>query len=208
MPGRGLVVSLKRRSIPVSVGNKAMNLHHLLGHKRVIPETFVCTWQAYERYRGNDLSLVEDLKSELAPVIHPGKSYAIRSSANVEDSLDRSFAGQFKSLLNINSVDDVIMAIWSVWSSTDTSTVQAYQQARKTPEDQLKMAVIIQEMVPAVYSGVALSKNPVSGADEIIVEAVKGEGEQLVQGGVTPLRWVNKWGSWLEKPEEDQFPPS
>ena len=59
-----------------------------------------------------------------------------------------------------------------------------------------------------VYSGVALSKNPVTGGDEVVVEAVSGLGTQLVQSGRTPHRWVNKWGNWLEKPRESGLPDS
>jgi pyruvate,water dikinase len=62
------------------------------------------------------------------------------------------------------------------------------------------MAVIIQEMVSAQVSGVAFSKNPITGLDEVLVEAVRGTGEALVQDGVTPQRWVSKWGTWTEFP--------
>ncbi len=56
------------------------------------------------------------------------------------------------------------------------------------------MAVIIQDMIDPVLSGVSFSKNPITGLDEIVVEAVQGSGTALVQAGVTPFRWVNKWG--------------
>ena len=36
-----------------------------------------------------------------------------------------------------------------------------------------------------------------------MVEAVPGSGEALVQDGVTPFRWVNRWGKWLVYPEAD-----
>jgi pyruvate,water dikinase len=45
-------------------------------------------------------------------------------------------------------------------------------------------------MVPQVLSGVAFSINPLTGASEVVVEAVKGSGEALVQQGMTPMRWV------------------
>ncbi len=64
------------------------------------------------------------------------------------------------------------------------------------------MAVIIQEMVPSKVSGVAFSKNPYTGLDEVLVEAVRGSGELLVQEGITPQRWVNKWGTWTSIPED------
>ena len=40
-----------------------------------------------------------------------------------------------------------------------------------------------------------------TGMDEIIVEATLGNGEDLVQSGITPERWVNKWGEWTLNPE-------
>jgi pyruvate,water dikinase len=52
---------------------------------------------------------------------------------------------------------------------------------------------------------VAFSRNPLTGLDEIVVEAVKGSGEALVQGGVTPERWVHKWGQWIAQPQESQI---
>ncbi len=45
------------------------------------------------------------------------------------------------------------------------------------------MAVIIQEMVHSQASGVALSRNPVTGADEVVVEAVQGLGMRLSRVG-------------------------
>src|SRR5690606_15573412 len=71
---------------------------------------------------------------------------------------------------------------------------------------ELKMAVIVQEMVTPVFSGVAFSKNPVTGADEIVVEAVEGTGEALVQGGCTPDRWIYKWGEWVTVPQTPKIP--
>jgi pyruvate,water dikinase len=65
------------------------------------------------------------------------------------------------------------------------------------------MAVIIQEMIsPPRVSGVAFRKNPITGLDEVIVEAVRGSGEALVQEGVTPDRWINKWGTWTSTPDD------
>lgn len=53
-------------------------------------------------------------------------------------------------------------------------------------------------MVDACCSGVSFSRNPVTGAAEIIVEAVEGPGEELVQKGVTPLRWKFRGGVIVE----------
>ncbi len=70
------------------------------------------------------------------------------------------------------------------------------------------MGVIIQHMIQPVYAGVSLSRNPVTGADEVVVEAVEGSGEALVQSGVTPMRWINKWDNWIMQPETSPIPIS
>lgn len=199
----GLIVDVTRQKPPVSVGNKAVNLRKLAGIGMKTPQTYAIKWEAYQRYVKDDDRLVEELRAEIAETIDPGKTYAVRSSANIEDSMDRSFAGQFKSVLHVQGVDGVLQAVWAVWSSAQTPAVKTYLERHNVPTSELAMAVIVQEMVKPVLSGVALSRNPVTGGDDIVVEAVKGEGTQLVQSGATPLRWVNKKGYWVEKANGD-----
>jgi pyruvate,water dikinase len=74
-----------------------------------------------------------------------------------------------------------------------------------TPDD-IKMAVIIQEMVEPHFSGVCFTQNPMTGSHEIVIEAVPGEGTALVQDGVTPERWISHGGSWIAKPDETKMP--
>jgi phosphohistidine swiveling domain-containing protein len=206
MPSKQLIHSLDQRKIPASSGNKALNLHRLSRNKRLVPKTYACTWDAYNRYKENDPTVLKDLKNELIRVIQPGRTYAIRSSANIEDSLERSFAGQFKTVLNVTGIEAAIRSICLVWDSVQAPNVLSYLESHPAKSNHLLMAVIIQEMVPPLYSGVALSKNPVTGADEVILEAVIGQGDQLVQGGMTPFRWINKWGYWLERSSSDEVP--
>jgi hypothetical protein len=200
------LIDLNKRRLPKSVGNKASNIRKLADIGMRIPKTLVISWDAYHHYLADDASLVAELKAELANVIEPDKTYAVRSSANLEDSLDRSFAGQFKSVLHVQGVDNILQAAWSVWSSAQSPAVKTYLERHNIPTHELSMAVIVQEMVKPVYSGVALSKNPVTGGDEVVVEAIRGDGSQLVQSGLTPERWVNKWGYWVEKAKESDIP--
>jgi phosphoenolpyruvate synthase/pyruvate phosphate dikinase len=206
MPANQFIISLRSRKIPASVGNKALSLRRLWEKGIRIPITYVCDWRAYDQYLKNDPSLEITLREELSHIIDPQKAYAVRSSANLEDSLDHSFAGQFSSILNTRGVDQILPAMWSIWSTATSTNVQAYLERHGITTHDFAMAVIIQEMVPAVAAGVALSRNPVTEADEIVLEAVCGTGDALVQNGVTPCRWINRWGNWVTKPEQGVIP--
>jgi pyruvate,water dikinase len=61
-------------------------------------------------------------------------------------------------------------------------------------------------MIQPVISGVSFSINPITSLDEVVIEAVQGSGEQLVQEGITPMRWVSKWGNLIEKPNQEIVP--
>ncbi len=184
-----------------NIGNKARNLRLLAEKGFPTPVTYVCTWDAHARYLLEDAQILEALKAELVPRLDRGKKYAIRSSANLEDGLNSSFAGQFKSVLDVQGMDETLQAIRSVWDAAQSPVVQAYLVQKDPATRELKMAIIIQEMVPPRVSGVAFSKNPMTGLDEVLVEAVSGSGAALVQEGVTPARWINKWGTWISMPD-------
>lgn len=189
--------------LPAKIGNKAKKLHFLIRQGFQIPTTLVCNWNAYLQYLQDQHTLIEDLRDELAQKLVTGRQYAVRSSANLEDEQDFSFAGQFKSVLGVQGVDDVLQAMWSIWSTAQSPGVQTYLEKHRLDPGELRMAVIIQEMVPSTVAGVSFSKNPMTGLDEIVIEAIEGGGKALVQEGVTPGRWVFKWGDWTLQPDTE-----
>ncbi len=222
-----MIVHLDNHPLPDSAGNKARNLWLLKSKKFLIPDTYVCTWDAYTEFRQGESRILQALTTELAAIIQPGKLYAVRSSANIEDSLEHSFAGQFSTILDVSGVENVLQAIQKVWTDAQNVEIGTYIQKKVNGHNKVKgagtdcnvavtacnvavtackVAVIIQEMVTPVLSGVAFSKNPITGLDEVIIEAVKGHGTSLVQEGKTPLRWVYKWGKWLSSAEDASVP--
>jgi phosphohistidine swiveling domain-containing protein len=199
------IVHLNGSRLPPAVGNKACRLHFLVGHGYRVPRTHVCTWNAYLKYVQNEHDFIPALTAELERKIDLARAYAVRSSANIEDGLTYSFAGQFKSVLDVRGADNILQALWSIWATTRTPGVETYLIKNGVDPQQLRMAALIQEMVTPIVSGVAFSKNPLTGLNEVIVEAVQGSGELLVRKGLTPERWVFSRGQWLAQPEQPQI---
>ncbi len=197
------ILPLSHRNLPGTVGTKAINLRKLKDRGLLVPNTYICTWHAFQEFKQNESDLRNRLADELQDIIHPEKRYAIRSSANIEDGLDYSFAGQFKSYLEQQGVEQVLDAIWSIWQTAQSPQISTYLERIQHQKEPLKMAVIIQDMVNPCVSGVAFSKNPITLLDEVVVEAVPGSGDRLVQDGITPLRWIDKWGNWIQFSESE-----
>ncbi len=194
------IYNLTQESLPLSVGTKAINLQKIyeMGHR--IPVTYCCSWNAYASFQQDGESVFQQLRDEIAAVIDTAKSYVVRSSADVEDSEEHSFAGQFSSILDVVGLEAILQAIQEVWNSSQLEGIHTYQARVGDHQTVPRMAVILQEMVSPVLSGVVFSKNPITGLDETIVEAVEGPGTLLVQDGISPLRWISKWGQWREQP--------
>lgn len=192
--------------LPGTIGSKAANLRLLQQKKFPIPNTYVCTWDAFLDYYERGEPVLHKLRRELEAFIDPARMYAVRSSANIEDNIAHSFAGQFTSYLNCCGVDGVLEAVQAVWRDSQTESVHTYIEKKVMADCSLKMAVVIQEMVQPVIAGVAFSKNPITTFDEVVVEGVCGSGEQLVQEGITPMRWINKWGKWVDIPDNSPVP--
>jgi phosphohistidine swiveling domain-containing protein len=199
------IIDLRNLHGEENVGRKAINLRWMIQKNYKVPTTYVLPYQTHPNTIHGYPVIKEEVRIELEKILKAGQAYAVRSSANLEDSHHLSYAGQFKTFLNLHGSQAVSDAIVKVLSGGDSELVQSYAEKIGHDTGDLQMAVIIQEMVKPVVSGVAFSKNPLTGLDEVIVEAVLGSGEALVQEGQTPDRWVYKWGKWIEQPAETQI---
>jgi len=112
-----------------------------------------------------------------------GCKVAVRSSATAEDLIDASFAGLQETFLNVEGLDATLQAVKKCWASLWTPRAIHYRTQKGFEHDKVKMAVIVQEMVPAEVSGVMFTANPVTNSrNQIRIEAVGGLGEKLVSG--------------------------
>jgi len=116
---------------------------------------------------------------------------AIRSSATAEDLPDASFAGQQRSFLNIRGEANVVEKVKECWASLFEPRAIFYRQEKGFDHFKVGLSAIIQEMVPAEISGVMFTVDPVTNEkNRIVIEAIYGLGEYIVQGVVTPDRYV------------------
>ncbi len=118
-----------------------------------------------------------------------GVSVAVRSSATAEDLPEASFAGQQETYLNITGADDLLEAARRCYASLFTDRAIEYRQARGFDHFKVGLSVGVQAMVRADLgsAGVIFTLDPETGFDRVVViDAVWGLGESLVQGSVDP----------------------
>ncbi len=110
-------------------------------------------------------------------------SWAVRSSATVEDNPQQSFAGQFLSFLSVGSGPELWESALRVMGSAFGYEVLSYCVRNRTPIP--RMAVIFQEMKPITArdrSGVAFSHSPVPSLSGVLIQVSFGAGETVVDG--------------------------
>ena len=146
------------------IGGKAFNLNILTENGINVPKWFVLN------------SADEDFEVE------GDKLYAVRSSAVGEDGGENSFAGQMESFLYVKP-QDIKSRIDDVINSANSQRIKFYREQKGISNSNVKVGVIVQEMINSEISGVAFSSNPITGSrQEILISSVFGLGEGLVSG--------------------------
>lgn len=129
-------------------------------------------------------SALETVLRKLNKVPHSKLGVAVRSSAADEDGACLSYAGQFKSILNVerNGLAD---AVKQVWQSGFTAQILEYRMLNGITAPLEPPCVIIQRMVDAKLAGVAFGANPITGElNEVTISSVDGLADKLVSGEV------------------------
>jgi pyruvate,water dikinase len=133
-----------------------------------------------------------EISSKLKPLVSDffdDSPVVVRSSAIGEDSAKFSFAGIHESYVNVRGVDSILKHLKLVWASLFSDAAILYRQETGLDVNSSKMAVIIQQFINGQKSGVAFGKSPTSNAN-MMIEAVYGLNQGLVDGTVEPDRWV------------------
>jgi phosphoenolpyruvate synthase/pyruvate phosphate dikinase len=151
-------------------------------------------WDCATRIRNIFLKkqIPEPLNSYLSEKISScfsDKTLAVRSSAPDEDASGSSFAGLHESFVNVRGTASILDHIRRVWASLWSDAALLYRQEIGLDVEKSAMAVVLQETVGGNRSGVVFSQNP-NDETQMIIEAVYGLNQGLVDGRIEPDRWV------------------
>ncbi|MCU7852483.1 MAG: phosphoenolpyruvate synthase [Candidatus Thiodiazotropha sp. (ex Monitilora ramsayi)] len=116
-------------------------------------------------------------------------SVAVRSSATAEDLPDASFAGQQETFLNVEGLDDVLIAIKEVFASLYNDRAISYRVHQGFAHEDVALSAGIQRMVRSDIgsAGVMFTLDTESGfKDAVFITSSYGLGETVVQGAVNP----------------------
>lgn len=161
------------------VGGKAFALARLRRAGLPVPDGFVLTasGQALEGERRAALVAASE---------RLGGALAVRSSSTAEDLDSASFAGQYRTLLDVRGAAAVVEAARLCLDSANAAA--GYAQAVGASAAGA-MAVLVQRFIEAGLAGVAFTRDP-HEPSRLMIESVEGLGEALVSGRATPERYV------------------
>lgn len=174
--GDKAIVSLKQQLDASKVGQKAATLSQLMQWGYPVPMGWVLP-------PGDD---PESLIKFLQPTTQI--PLVVRSSAVGEDSESASAAGQYETVLNVTSIEQLRSAIAQCQASYDYPAAVQYRRDRSIPDE--VMGVLIQHQVRGVFSGVAFSRDPITQqGDAVVIEALPGDAKRVVSGQETPQQY-------------------
>ena len=172
-------------------GGKGANLGELVRAGVRVPPGFVLTTDAHAE-AGRDGPIPADIEQAILTAYADlgGGPVAVRSSATAEDLPGAAFAGQQDTFLDVEGEPALLDAVQKCWASLWSERATAYRQRRGIDDAAVRMAVVVQRMVPAEVAGVAFTANPVTGVrTEIVIDAGLGLGEAVVSGRSPRSTW-------------------
>ena len=190
------VVPLAKARDDAVFGSKAVGLGEAARGGLPLPPGVALSGAIVEAVAAGDGRAIKKVAKCVRPLPGP---LAVRSSAVDEDGAEASFAGQHLTLLNVLSPDDVCSALREIWWSANSDSAITYRQ-RVGLFTRPSVGVVVQALLDPEVAGVMFTQNPVTGADERMIEASWGLGEVVVAGLVIPDNYrVDRSGEVLER---------
>jgi pyruvate,water dikinase len=190
------VVPLESARDEALFGAKAIGLGEAARGGLPLPPGFALAGPVVEAVASGE----EEAIARVADTVRPlGGPLAVRSSAVGEDSAEASFAGQHLTLLNVPGCEELREALREIWWSANSDSAITYRK-RVGLFARPSVGVVVQALLDPVAAGVMFTRNPVSGADERLIEASWGLGEAVVAGMVIPDMYrIARSGEILER---------
>ena len=176
------LVPLAEATDESSYGAKAVGLGTALRAGLPVPPGVALSGAFVDLVAASGADAWAALLSFVAPLPVP---LAVRSSCVDEDSAAASFAGQHQTVLNVTSADDVADAVREIWWSANSDSAITYRK-RLGVFTRPSVGVVVQSLLSPDSAGVMFTRNPITGADERMIEAAWGLGEAVVAGRVIP----------------------
>ncbi len=118
-------------------------------------------------------------------------SFAVRSSATLEDMPHASFAGLHDTYLFVSGEKEILEKVLLCWSSIFSDRAITYRDAIGIPHEKAYMSVGVIHMVDARSAGVIFTLNPATGSRlDIMIESNFGLGESVVKGITSVDRFI------------------
>lgn len=134
---------------------------------------------------------------------------AVRSSAVYEDSVAASFAGVFESWLGLTDRADIERRIRDCWCAAWAPRAMRYLARMGLEPRPDAMAVLLQEVVPAVSSGVVFTVDPDNGDPwAFVVRATPGLSIDLMSGSAEGDSFRLEWDTGVVTEREVVAKPS
>ena len=164
-------------------GQKASNLQRLRAQGLPVPEFYVIGADRLDRLE--DPPVVEQLVADYRDwrCQHGVGAAAVRSSAEAEDGPEWSYAGQYASVMPVQSDHEFVDAL---------RTVAHVQPHRSYGPGGGRVHALVQVYVEPDLAGVLFTVNPANGRLEMVINMVRGHGRQAVEGGPVTTVYVGR----------------
>jgi pyruvate,water dikinase len=190
------VVPLEKARETAVFGSKAVGLGDAIRDGLPVPPGVALSGPVVEAVAAEDEKAIAKVAKAVRTLPGP---LAVRSSAVDEDGKEASFAGQHLTLLNVPTADELPSALREIWWSANSDSAITYRQ-RVGLFTRPSVGVVVQSLLDPDVAGVMFTRNPVTGADERVIEASWGLGEAVVAGLVIPDTYrVDRAGQVLER---------